>query len=71
VEPFGDRRQAIAFMGIDLNSAELSEQLDACLLSASEMSSGVDSWATLSDPFPAWSAKTHDHECDDHDCCHH
>ena len=43
VEPFGDRRQAIAFMGIDMNSAELSAQLDACLLSASEMNSGVGS----------------------------
>jgi G3E family GTPase len=71
VEPFGDRRQAIAFMGVDLNWAELSARLDACLLSASEMKSGAHSWEALPDPFPAWSAKTHDHECDDHDCCHH
>ena len=71
VEPFGDRRQAIAFMGIDLNSTNLSAQLDACLLSESEMTSGESSWATLPDPFPAWSAKTHDHECEGHDCCHH
>jgi len=72
-EPFGDRRQAIAFMGVDLNWAELSAQLDACLLSASEMRLGELGWAVLPDPFPAWSAKTHDHdhECDDHDCCHH
>ena len=70
-EPFGDRRQAIAFMGIDLNWAELSARLDACLLSASEMTLGELGWATLPDPFPAWSARTHDHECDDHDCCHH
>ena len=39
-EPFGDRRQAIAFMGIDLDSADLSARLDACLLSESEMKSG-------------------------------
>ena len=70
-EPFGDRRQAIAFMGIDVNSADLSARLDACLLSESEMESGERSWETLPDPFPAWSAKTHDHECEDHDCCHH
>jgi Cobalamin synthesis protein cobW C-terminal domain len=70
-EPFGDRRQAIAFMGIDMNSPELSARLDACLLSDSEMKSGERSWAMLPDPFPAWSAKTHDHECDEHDCCHH
>lgn len=70
-EPFGDRRQAITFMGIDMNSAELCAQLDACLLTDSEMKSGERSWALLPDPFPAWSARTHDHECDEHDCCHH
>jgi G3E family GTPase len=71
VEPYGDRRQAIAFMGIDMNSHELSARLDTCLLSASEMKSGKGSWAMLPDPFPAWSAKTHEHECGEHDCCHH
>jgi G3E family GTPase len=71
VEPFGDRRQAIAFMGIDLDSTDLSARLDACLLNESEMKSGERSWAKLPDPFPAWSAKTHDHECEEHDCCHH
>jgi G3E family GTPase len=70
-EPFGDRRQAIAFMGIDVDPADLSAELDACLLNDSEMTAGEGSWAMLLDPFPAWSAKTHDHGCDDHDCCHH
>ena len=70
-EPFGDRRQAIAFMGIDLDAAALCARLDACLLSDSEMASGEQSWAMLPDPFPSWSPKTHDHECEDHDCCHH
>jgi G3E family GTPase len=70
-EPFGDRRQAIAFMGIDVNSTDLSARLDACLLNESEMKSGERSWAVLPDPFPAWVAKTHDHECEEHDCCHH
>ena len=70
-EPFGDRRQAIAFMGIDVNFTDLSARLDACLLSESEMISGERSWAMLPDPFPAWNAKTHDHECEEHDCCHH
>ncbi len=71
VEPFGDRRQAIAFMGIDVNSSDLSGRLDACLLNESEMTSGEPSWAMLPDPFPAWSANKHDHECEDHDCCNH
>jgi G3E family GTPase len=70
-EPFGDRRQAIAFMGIDVNFTDLSARLDACLLNESEMTSGERSWAMLPDPFPAWVAKMHDHECEEHDCCHH
>jgi len=70
-EPFGDRRQAIAFMGVDLNSVEVTARLDACLLGDSEMEAGENSWATLPDPFPAWPARTHDHECGEHDCCHH
>jgi G3E family GTPase len=72
-EPFGDRRQAIAFIGIEINSPELSAQLDACLLSDSEMKSGERSWAMLPDPFPAWASKSHDHdhECGEHDCCNH
>lgn len=70
-EPFGDRRQAIAFMGIDVDVADLSARLDACLLSDSEMTAGEQSWAMLPDPFPSWSPKAHDHECEDHDCCHH
>jgi len=70
-EPFGDRRQAIAFMGIDLDSSDLSARLDDCLLTDSEMTSGEHSWAILPDPFPSWSARTHDHECEEHGCCHH
>src|SRR5438067_3257380 len=81
-EPFGDRRQAIAFMGIELNARELKAKLDACLLNDSEMAAGEHSWAELSDPFPSWSAHHHHdehcnhehedgHECDDDDCHHH
>jgi G3E family GTPase len=70
-EPFGDRRQAIAFMGVDVNSSDLSARLDACLLNESEMTSDRHSWATLPDPFPPWSASKHEHECEEHDCCHH
>lgn len=70
-EPYGDRRQALALMGINLDAVDLTSRLDACLLNDSEMTSGEAIWATLPDPFPAWSAKTHHHECEDHDCCHH
>lgn len=76
-EPFGDRRQAIAFMGIDFDADAFRAELDACLLTDSEMAAGKESWHTLSDPFPSWSGHSHEHECDhdhgsgEHDCCHH
>ena len=71
MEPFGDRRQAIAFMGIDIDFKNLSAQLDSCLLGESEMTAGASTWGTLPDPFPPWVAKRHNHECAGHDCCHH
>lgn len=76
-EPFGDRRQAIAFMGLDFEPDALKAELDACLLTDSEMSAGPESWTTLSDPFPSWSVHSHTHHCEhdhesgDHECCHH
>jgi G3E family GTPase len=78
-EPFGDRRQAIAFMGIDFDGEAFRARLDTCLLTDSEMAAGEASWRSLTDPFPSWSAHTHEHghECDhdheegDHECCHH
>ena len=76
-EPFGDRRQAIALMGLDFDPDACQAQLDACLLTNSEMALGLESWSILPDPFPSWSTHVHTHECDhdhesgDHDCCHH
>ena len=76
-EPFGDRRQAIAFMGLDFDPDACKADLDACLLTGSEMAAGQESWPTLADPFPSWSVHVHTHECDhdhesgDHKCCHH
>ncbi len=76
-EPFGDRRQAIALMSINVEPSALRSQLDACLLTAEEMTSGPELWQHLPDPFPSWSAHAHHHDCDHdhgsepHDCCHH
>jgi G3E family GTPase len=76
-EPFGDRRQAIAFMGFNFDPGAIKAQLDACLLTDSEMSGGPESWTAFPDPFPSWSVHVHTHECDhdhesgDHECCHH
>jgi G3E family GTPase len=81
-EPFGDRRQTFALMALDLDRATLQSQLDACLLTDSELAGGPDSWKGFADPFPSWSPDAHahhhhHHECDhdhgseEHDCCHH
>jgi G3E family GTPase len=68
-EPYGDRRQAIAFMGIDLDPDALRAELDACLLTEAEMAEGPGSWESLIDPFPAWVHHHHTHESG-HDCEH-
>ena len=54
VEPFGDMRQELVFIGQELNQSDMIEALDACLLGEEEVLRGKAYWATLPDPFPAW-----------------
>lgn len=51
---FGDRRQEIAIIGIDMDDEALRRRLDACLLTDAEMACGVRAWRSLPDPFPQW-----------------
>jgi G3E family GTPase len=51
---FGDRRQEIVIIGIDMDEAELRRRLNACLLSDAEIARGPQAWRRLRDPFPAW-----------------
>ncbi len=53
-EPWGDRRQELVLIGIDLDEAALRASLDACLLTDAEMAGGPAAWARLADPFPGW-----------------
>ena len=55
VEPFGDMRQELVFIGQDLDQAGMTKALNACLLSEEEMLEGKAMWMSLPDPFPAWS----------------
>ncbi|HEY7775877.1 MAG TPA: zinc metallochaperone GTPase ZigA [Kineobactrum sp.] len=55
VEPFGDMRQELVFIGQKLNEEEVTVALDACLLDDETLLGGKAQWATLPDPFPAWS----------------
>jgi len=54
VEPFGDMRQELVFIGQGLNQTAMTKALDECLLSEEEVLRGKDYWATLQDPFPVW-----------------
>jgi G3E family GTPase len=54
VEPWGDRRQEIVFIGVGMDEAALREELDACLLTGPELRAGERAWKRLPDPFPAW-----------------
>lgn len=54
VEPFGDMRQELVFIGQNLNQDEVAQALDNCLLSNEEILRGRTYWTSLNDPFPAW-----------------
>ena len=54
VEPFGDMRQELVFIGQGLDKERIINDLNNCLLSESEMLKGKSYWKSLSDPFPAW-----------------
>ena len=54
VEPFGDMRQELVFIGQNLDKDKIIEQLNECLLTDEELLKGKSYWATLNDPFPAW-----------------
>ena len=54
VEPFGDMRQELVFIGQELDQKEMIKKLDDCLLSEEEVLKGKAYWKTLKDPFPEW-----------------
>jgi len=54
VEPFGDMRQELVFIGQGLAEEDVRRQLDDCLLSDEELLAGQESWRRLPDPFPVW-----------------
>ncbi|WOI37753.1 zinc metallochaperone GTPase ZigA [Alteromonas sp. CI.11.F.A3] len=54
MEPFGDMRQELVFIGQNLDEATITKTLDTCLLDDDALIKGVDYWRTLPDPFPRW-----------------
>lgn len=56
VEPFGDMRQELVFIGQGFDRDAVTQALDNCLLSEEEVLRGKQYWKTLDDPFPSWAA---------------
>ncbi len=52
IEPFGDMRQELVFIGQGLDKEQVTKALDECLLSDSDLLQGRAHWATFDDPFP-------------------
>jgi G3E family GTPase len=52
VDPWGDRRQELVFIGTGLDEGALRARLDAALLTRKEMEQGPARWQRMRDPFP-------------------
>jgi len=50
----GDCRQELVFIGQNIDFAQLTAELDNCLLTDAEMAAGSDAWHLLPDPFGPW-----------------
>lgn len=54
LEPYGDCRQELVFIGQNVDSSRVCSGLDACLLTDEELAGGLGDWRTYPDPFPPW-----------------
>ncbi|MCT4608561.1 MAG: GTP-binding protein [Pelagimonas sp.] len=52
VEPWGDRRQEIVFIGVGLDAETISASLNSALIDTNEFT--PEDWSDLRDPFPNW-----------------
>lgn len=55
-EPFGDCRQELVFIGQNIDAKKTYQELDACLLSDTELVEGEEVWRNYRDDFPVWLA---------------
>ncbi|TVP73029.1 MAG: GTP-binding protein [Rhodobacteraceae bacterium] len=55
VEPWGDRRQEIVFIGVEMDREAICARLNAALMHAGDFTPG--DWTQLPDPFPRWGAR--------------
>ncbi len=69
-EPFGDRRQELAFIVDGLDRMALEKRLDACLLTDAELALGPEGWKAFGGSDHDHEAHGHDHEDHGHDHDH-
>jgi G3E family GTPase len=53
-EPYGDRRQELVVIGIDVDRTWFEQRMHDCLLTDDELAWGQAAWTALPDPFGAW-----------------
>ncbi len=53
-EEFGDMRQELVLIGVDLPREALEQGLEAALLDDGEMEAGLEAWLKMEDPLPRW-----------------
>lgn len=51
---FGDRKQELVFIGMNMDKDRLKAGLDACLLTKKELALGESAWSNFEDPFPKY-----------------